>query len=166
MSRTLEVFSLLGKSQLRIELDYSPNSPSLEVRYHYPVSAVHVSSERAIRIPRREILRDVLRHIETLFAGLVAKAGRPPTLDVGVRPSGATIVIQDERQHQQLPLAWLTYQDADPGPTVVAPIKMDRTSFTPDEIAVWDRLRQRIKGIVWAHYRGAAEPPLNGRWIC
>lgn len=160
MARASEAFSLLGKHQLVIHLDYGPAILGLEIRYRYPLSTLHVSPERVIRIPQDQILRDVLRHLDHLVRGLtlrIPSPSDPPCPDRMCRPIGATIAIQDERPGHELPLAWLTYEEdgSELDSRVGKEIRMTRRDFTPDEVSSWDRLRQRIKGIAWAHYQGA-----------
>jgi hypothetical protein len=160
MARAPEVFSLLGKHQLVIHLDYGPAVLGLEIRYSYPLSTLHVSPERVIRIPQGLILRDVLRHLELLVRGLTARIpspSGPPRQDRICRPIGATIAIQDDRHGHELPLAWLAYEEdgQESGSRVGKEIRMTQRDFTPDEFSSWDRLRQRIRGIAWAHYQGA-----------
>jgi hypothetical protein len=161
MARASEVFSLLGKHQLVVHLDYGPALLGLEIRYSYPLSALHLSPERVIRIPQDQILRDVLRHLDHLVKGLTGRIpapSGPPCQDRVCRPTGATIVIQDGRRGHEQPLAWLNYEDEGPeiGSRVGKSVRMTPPDFTPDEFSSWDRLRQRIRGIAWAHYQGAA----------
>ena len=160
MSRASEVFSLLGKHQLIIHVDYGPAILGLEIRYSYPLSTLHVSPERVIRIPQDRILRDVLRHLDHLVRGLTVRIpppSGPPWLDRGYRLVGATIAIQDNRHGHEVPFAWLTYEEdgREIGSRVGKEVRMTPRDFTPDEVSSWDRLRQRIKGIAWAHYQGA-----------
>ena len=159
MTRALEVFSLLGKHQLVVHLDYSPTTLELEIRYSYPLSSLHLSPERVIRVPKDQILRDVLRHLNHLVKGLTGRIP-PPAGPAGAdrvcRPTGATIVIQDERRGLGLPLAWLSYEEEAPeiGARVGKEVRMTSPDFTADELSSWDRLRQRIRGIAWVHYQG------------
>lgn len=160
MARASEVFSLLGKHQLVIHVDYGPAILGLEIRYSYPLSSLHASPERVIRILQDQILRDVGRHLDHLVRGLTARIpspSGPPWQDRICRPIGATIALQDDRHGHELPLAWLTYEEEDReiGSRVEKEIRMTRRDFTPDEFSSWDRLRQRIKGIAWAHHQGA-----------
>jgi hypothetical protein len=160
MARASEVFSLLGKHQLVVHLDYDPAILGLEIRYSYPLSALHVSAERVIRIPQDQILRDVHRHLDHLIKGLTARIpapSGPPCQDRACRPTGATIVIQDGRLGHDLPLAWLNYEEEGPevGVRVAKAIRMNPHDFSPNEFSSWDRLRQRIRGIAWVHYQGA-----------
>lgn len=154
MTRASEVFALLGKHQLVVHLDCGPVLSDLEIRYSYPLNAVQVSTERVIRIPKDQVLRDVHRHLDHLVKGLTARmpAG-PASPDRVNRPTGATILIQDGRQGHDLPLAWLNYEED--GARVGKSITMNPDDFTPDELSSWDRLRQRVRGIAWAHYQGA-----------
>jgi hypothetical protein len=66
-------------------------------------------------------------------------------------------VIQDKRHGSELPLAWLNYEEEDPetGSRVGKVIRMNPHDFTAEELSSWNRLRQRIKGIAWAHHQGA-----------
>ena len=156
MTRASEVFALLGKHQLVVHLDCDPVLSDLEIRYSYPLNAVQVSTERTIRIPKDQVLRDVHRHLDHLVKGLTARmptpAG-PAGPDRVCRPTGATILIQDGRQGHELPLARLNYEED--GARVGKSITMNPDDFTPDEFSSWDRLRQRVRGIAWAHYQGA-----------
>jgi len=158
MAGAPEIFSLLGKHQLVVHLDYDPATLQLEVRYRYPLSSLHASPERVIRIPKDQILRDVLRHLTHLVKGLadrIPRAVGPACRERVCRPTAATIVIQDELQ--DLPIAWLDYVEEGPevGSRVGREIRMSPPDFTADEVCSWDRLRQRIRGIAWAHYQGS-----------
>ena len=160
MAKAVEVFSLLGKHELVVQLEYGPARLGLEIRYRYPLSAVHLSPERVIRIPQHQILRDVARHLDHLVNGLTTRIPPPSGLagqERRCQPTGATIVIQDRRNGHELPLAWLNYEEDGPeiGSRVGKVIRMNPQDFTADELSSWTRLRQRIKGIAWAHYRGA-----------
>jgi len=160
MAKAVEVFSLLGKHELVVQLDYGPAPLGLKIRYRYPLSAVHLSPERVVRIPQDQILRDVARHLDHLIKGLTARIPPPPGLASEGRlcqPTSATIVIQDRRHGNELPVAWLNYEEDGPeiGPRVEKVIRMDPQDFTTDELSSWNRLRQRIKGIAWAHHQGA-----------
>jgi hypothetical protein len=160
VTRASEVFSLLGKHQLVVRLDYDPAMVGLEIRYSYPLNALQVSAERVIRIPQDQILRDVRRHLDHLVNGLTARIpppSSPPCQDRLCRPTGVTIVIQDGRPGHELPVAWLSYEEEGPeiGSRVGKAIRMNPHDFSPDECSSWDRLRQRIRGIAWAHYQGA-----------
>jgi hypothetical protein len=155
MARAPEVFSLLGKHQLVVHLDYDPATEELEIRYRYPLSSLHASPERVIRIPKEQILRDVLRHLTHLVRGLADRIPHPvgPACpDRVCRSPVATIVIQDEVQ--DLPIAWLDYEEEGPEIGSRREIRMNAPDFTADEVCSWDRLRQRIRGIAWAHYQG------------
>jgi hypothetical protein len=157
MARAPEVFSLLGKHQLVVHLDYDPATVELEIRYRYPLSSLHVSPERVIRIPKDQILRDVFRHLTHLVRGLadrIPQPAGPSCRDRVCRPTVATIVIQDELQ--DLPVAWLDYEEEGPeiGSRVGREIRINAPDFTADEVCSWDRLRQRIRGMAWAHYQG------------
>ena len=154
MTKAVEVFSLLGKHELVVQLDYGPAPLGLEIRYSYPLSAVHLAPERVVRIPQDQILRDVARHLDHLVKGLTA---RIPPGQRFCQPTGATIVIQDRRNGHELPVAWLNYEEDGPeiGSRVGKVIRMDPQDFTADELSSWDRLRQRVKGIAWAHHQGA-----------
>jgi hypothetical protein len=157
MARAPEVFSLLGKHQLVVHLDYNPATVELKIRYSYPLSSLHASPERVIRIPKDQILRDVLRHLTHLVRGLadrIPHRGGPASRDRVWRPTVATIVIQDELQG--LPVAWLDYEEEGPeiGSRVGREIRMNAPDFTTAEVCSWDRLRQRIRGIAWAHCQG------------
>jgi hypothetical protein len=158
MTKAVEVFSLLGKHELVVQLDYGPAPLGLEIRYSYPLSAVHLAPERVVRIPQDQILRDVARHLDHLVKGLTARIP-PPSGVAGQRlcqPTGATIVIQDRRNGHELPVAWLNYEEDGPeiGSRVGKVIRMDPQDFTADELSSWNRLRQRVKGIAWAHHQG------------
>lgn len=160
MAKAVEVFSLLGKHELVVQLDYGPALLGLQIRYSYPLSAVHLSPERVVRIPQDQILRDVARHLDHLFTGLTARIPPPAGLTGQGRlcqPTRATIVIQDRGYGHELPVAWLNYEEDDPeiGARVGKVIRMDPQDFTADELSSWNRLRQRIKGIAWAHHQGA-----------
>src|SRR6266545_5335754 len=112
MAKALEVFSLLAKHELVVHLDYGPAFLGLEIRYSYPLSAVHLAPERVVRIPQDQILRDVARHLDHLVDGLTVRIPPPSGLACQgrlCRPTGATIVIQDRRRGSELPLAWLNY---------------------------------------------------------
>jgi len=166
MAKAVEVFSLLGKHELVVQLDYGPAPLGLKIRYSYPLSAVHLSPERVIRIPHDQILRDVARHLDSLVDGLTARIPPPAGLACEVRrcqPTSATIVIQDRRHGDELPVAWLNYEEDGDGPEIGSGvgkvIRMDPQDFTADELSSWNRLRQRIKGIAWAHYQGAVAAP-------
>jgi hypothetical protein len=165
MTRASEVFSLLGKHQLVVHLDYNPAIAGLEIRYSYPLNALQVSAERVIRIPQDQILRDVRRHLDHLVTGLTTRIPPPsgPCRDRFCRPTGVTIAIQDGRPGHELPLAWLSYEEEGPeiGSRVGRAIKMNPHDFTSDECSSWDRLRQRIRGIAWAHYQGAVADVLR-----
>lgn len=160
MTRASEIFALLGKHQLVVHLDCDPVLSDLQIRYSYPLNAVQVSAERIIRIPRDQVLRDVHRHLDHLVKGLTARMP-PPAGPAGpdrvCRPTGATILIQDGRQGHELPLAWLRYEEdgASLGSRVGKAITMNPDDFTTGEFSSWDRLRQRVRGIAWAHYQGA-----------
>ena len=159
MAKAVEVFSLLGKHELVVHLDYGPALLGLAIRYSCPLSAVHLSPERVVRIPQHQILRDVARHLDHLVKGLTARIP-PPSGVAGQRlcqPTGATIVIQDRRNGHELPVAWLNYEEDGPeiGSRVGKVIRMDPQDFTADELSSWNRLRQRVKGIAWAHHQGA-----------
>jgi hypothetical protein len=160
MAKAVEVFSLLGKHELVVHLDYGPALLGLAIRYSCPLSAVHLSPERVVRIPQDQILRDVARHLDHLVKGLTVRI--PPPSGPACRgrlcrPTCATIVIQDKRHGSELPLAWLNYEEEDPesGSRVGKVIRMNPHDFTADELSSWNRLRQRIKGIAWAHHQGA-----------
>ena len=160
MAKAVEAFSLLGKHELVVQLDYGPAFSGLEIRYSYPLSAVHLSTERVVRIPQDQILRDVSRHLDHLVKGLTARIPPPSGLACEgrlCRPTGATIVIQDRHDGNELPLAWLNYEEDRPEnrSRVGKVIRMSPHDFTADELSSWDRLRQRIKGIAWAHHQGA-----------
>ena len=160
MAKAVEVFSLLGKHELVVHVDCGPALFGLEIRYRYPLSAVHLSPERVVRIPHDQMLRDVARHLDHLVNGLTARIPPPSGLaGQGWRcqPTGATIVIQDRRHGHELPLAWLNYEEEGPeiGSRVGKVIRMNPHDFTADELSSWNRLRQRIKGMAWAHYQGA-----------
>ena len=77
----------------------------------------------------------------------------PACPDRVCRSPVATIVIQDELQ--DLPVAWLDYEEEGPeiGSRVEREIRMNAPDFTADEVSSWDRLRQRIRGMAWAHYQ-------------
>lgn len=160
MAKAVEVFSLLGKHELVVHLDYGPALSGLEIRYSYPLSAVHLSPERVVRVPQDQILRDVARHLDHLIKGLTFRIPPPAGLPHHgrlCRPLGATIVIQDGRHGNELPLAWLNYEEegAETGSRVEKVIRMSPHDFTAEELSSWNRLRQRIKGIAWAHHQGA-----------
>ena len=159
MAKAVEVFSLLGKHELVVHLDYGPALLGLAIRYSCPLSAVHLSPERVVRIPQDQILRDVSRHLDHLVKGLTARIPPPSGLaceDRLCRPTGATIVLQDRQHGNELPLAWLNYEED--GPEIGSlgkVIRMSPPDFTAEELSSWNRLRQRIKGIAWAHHQGA-----------
>ena len=153
MTKAVEVFSLLGKHELVVQLDYGPAPLGLEIRYSYPLSAVHLAPERVVRIPQIRFC-GMRPDIDHLVKGLTARI--PPGQRL-CQPTGATIVIQDRRNGHELPVAWLNYEEDGPeiGSRVGKVIRMDPQDFTADELSSWDRLRQRVKGIAWAHHQGA-----------
>ena len=159
MAKAVEVFSLLGKHELVVQVDYGPAPLGLKIRYSYPLSAVHLSPERVVRIPHDQILRDVARHLDHLVKGLAARI--PPLAGLACegrrcQPTSATIVIQDRQHGNELPVAWLNYAEEGPEMSRVGKvIRMNPHDFTADELSSWNRLRQRIKGIAWAHHQGA-----------
>lgn len=162
MTKASGVFPLLAKHELVIHLDYGPPVAGLKIRYRYPFRTPDAFPERVVRIPQHQILRDVLRDLDILYQGLTNRvpvpAGPP---DTGVvphtRPAIATIVIQDQRRAQELPLARLCYPEdvAGNGSQAEREVHMEAEDFTADERLAWDRLRKRIKGIAWTHYQGA-----------
>jgi hypothetical protein len=144
--------------QLMIHLDYHPNG-ALEIRYSYPFSAPHALSEQVIRLAPGEVpepLRKELTEIvDWLHARLNVRPVRFPHGELlpGTRDGILTVVVQDQRR--SLPVARLyCYEEIrELGSQVERELRMEATDFSSKQLAVWKSVREKIKGMAWAHFQ-------------
>ena len=151
----------LLKQELLIHVDYGLPFGGVVVRYRGPISEPDVLPEQVIRLPSTRIPRDVQHELDELYAAFTGKIP-PPASDAAaagwvIRPALATILIQDHERPHVMPVAWLTYVRQ--GPAGQARLEQQQLTLgaadlTSAELDTLEHLRQRIKGIAWAHYQG------------
>jgi|SRR5208283_99353 len=144
--------------QLMIHLDYHPNG-ALEIRYSYPLSTPHALSEQVIRLAPGEVPEQLRKELTEIVAWLHARLDvrpvRIPHGEVlpGTRDGILTVVVQDQRR--SLPVARLyCYEEIrELGSQFERELRMEATDFSSKQLAVWKSVRQKIKGMAWAHFQ-------------
>jgi hypothetical protein len=122
--------------QLMIHLDYHPNG-ALDIRYSYPFSTPHALSEQVIRLAPGEVPEQLRKELTEIVDWLHAR--------LNVRPV----------RIPHLPVARLyCYEEIrELGSQVERELRMEATDFSSKQLAVWKSVREKIKGMAWAHFQ-------------
>jgi hypothetical protein len=152
------------KHQLFIHVDFSPSPGGLEIRYSYPLSSPHSLGEQVIRIERDKIDVEIFEKIEEIINALHSRIPNPtparlPHAEIPptIRDAVTTIVIQDQNSGRT-PLARLCYLEeiSEIKSSIERQVKMEPKDFHQNVKKAWDRLREKIKSIVWEDYKRLA----------
>jgi hypothetical protein len=153
------VTARLLKQELLIHVDYGLPFGGVVVRYRGPISEPDVLPEQVIRLLPARIPRDVQHELDELYGAFTGKIPlrAPDAAGRVIRPALATILIQDHERPHVMPVAWLTYvRQGSAGHARLEQqhLTLGAADLTSAELDTLEHLRQRIKGIAWAHYQG------------
>ena len=162
------------RHQLNIHLDYGPQCSeinSLEIRYDYHFSGEHRLEEQLLRLSADLLDADLRRDLDEIYGALVRRIPAPNSVRLPhaeicptIKPMGLTFVVQDQVRAAQLPIARLYFIEMIPelGSKTERKVYLEGPDWTVQENVVCDRVRSRVKGLAWEHYKGLVRPHLFG----
>jgi hypothetical protein len=156
--------------QLSIHLDFVPGPDGVTVVYSYAFSGDHELREHRVQLLAPDLDRQFADDLDLVYREMIERIG-PVRVAVlphapitpQIKPAILTIVVQDQRRKNDLPLARMYYNEVieEIQSQKAREVRANKTNFSSIALKALARITSRAKGMAWADYSTRVAPYLK-----